>query len=160
VALTVFLSCMSDLNVSRRFFIQGLMLSVAGTYARASKASAVSDRVPHVDVILEGMAPNLGNEQVSFGLPLPPGFLSDPRRVRVITEDGQEIRAAIRSLEPWRIGGREGSIRSLLIQFKLDFSNDRTKRVRIVFQQTRKKSESLFVPIAETLIEPDGLKGP
>ena len=136
------------------------MLSVAGTYARASGPAAVSDRVPHVDVSLEGRAQHLGIEQVSFGLPLPSGFLSDPRLVRVLTEDGQEISAAVRSLEPWRIGGREGSIRSLLIQFKLDFSHERTKRVSIVFQQTRKKSESSFIPIAETLIEQDGLKGP
>jgi hypothetical protein len=80
--------------------------------------------------------------------------------VRVLTEGGQEVSAAVRSLEPWRIGGREGSIRSLLIQFKLDFSHERTKRVSVLFKQTRKKRESLFVPVTETLIELDGLKGP
>ena len=74
-----------------------------------------------VTVILKGRAENLRNETVSFGLPLPFGFLNDARTVRILDEHGTELVAAVRSLGPWRTGGREGSIRSLLIQFKADF---------------------------------------
>ena len=136
------------------------MFLLAGRKALSSASVNISTPIREVLVILEGRAENLGSELVSFGLPLPSGFLSDPRRVRVLSEAGQEISAAVRSLEPWRIGGREGSIRSLLIQFKLDFSHERTKRVRVLFQQKPKKGERVFVPVAETLIEQDGLNGP
>ncbi len=136
------------------------MFFLAGRSALASDSAGVSVRTPEVQVTLEGRAANPGHELVSFGLPLPPDFLSDPQHVRVVSESGQEISAAVRVLEPWRIGGREGSIRSLLIQFKLDFSHERTKRIKIVFQQRRQKNESSFVSIAETLLEEDGLKGP
>ena len=79
-----------------------------------------------VPVTLEGRAGDLGNEIVSFGLPLPFGFLKDSQNVRIVDERGAEVPAAMRSLEPWRTRGRDGSIRSLLIQFKLDFSNRKT----------------------------------
>lgn len=136
------------------------MFLLANRSALASEAASGSVRFPGVEVSLEGRAENLGRELVSFGLPLPPHLLSDPGKVRVVTKTGQEISAAVRPLEPWRIGGREGTIRSLLIQFKLDFSQERTKRVKVIFQQRRKKNESAFVPVAETLIEETGITGP
>src|SRR6266567_5441487 len=106
---------MADSNISRRSFVQaGLMFLFAGQAVLASD-SISETRQRELHVTLQGRATNLGMEVVSFGLPLPPGFLADPRRVRVVTETGEEISAAVRSLEPWRIGGREGSIRSLLI---------------------------------------------
>lgn len=122
------------------------------------KSPAKPERIREVEVSLECRTANPGSEVVNFGLPLPPGFLTDPRNVRVINGAGQEVRAAVRALEPWRIGGREGSIRSLLIQFPLDFSQQRTQRIKVQFQP-RKKHGS-FVPVEETLIGKDGLDGP
>ncbi|MBA3355909.1 MAG: hypothetical protein H0U18_08215 [Pyrinomonadaceae bacterium] len=152
---------MLDSSVSRRSFVQsGLMFLLAARTMVASDPRGVSPRVQEVEVTLVGRAGNLGRELVSFGLPLPPGFLSNPRHVRVVTANAQEISAAVRALEPWRIGGREGSIHSLLIQFTSDFSRERTQRIKIVFQQKRRKNGSSFVPVAETLLEEDGLKGP
>ena len=90
-------------------------------------------RNDRVTVTLEGRAGDLANETVSFGLPLPFGFLNDPRKVRVVDEGGSEIPVAVRSLEPWRIGGQAGSIRSLLVQFKADFSRQKTQRVAVIF---------------------------
>ena len=136
------------------------MLLLAGRAAFGPDSKGTSARQTEVEVTLEGRGANLGDELVNFGLPLPPGFLSDPRRVRVVNAVGQEISAAVRALEPWRIGGREGSIRSLLIQFTLEFSTERTHRIKIVFDQPRLKSESSFVPVAATLVDEDGLKGP
>lgn len=117
----------------------------------------VGDRVT---VTFEGRAQDLGNETVSFGLPLPFGFLNDPGKVRVVDERGNEIPVVVRSLEPWRIGGQEGSIRSLLIQFKTDFSRLKTQRVTVIFNANRNTVEPTLVPVAQTLIEADGLKGP
>src|SRR5690242_15119877 len=68
-----------------------------------------------VTVTLIGRAPDLAVETVNFGLPLAPGFLSDASLVRVYDAGGAEVRAAVRPLEPWRIDGRDGSIRSVQI---------------------------------------------
>src|SRR6185312_17397732 len=118
---------MSDSNISRRSFVQSsLAFLLAGRAVFASRLKFASDRESGIEVTLIGRAANLGRELVSFGLPLPPDFLSDQRKVRVVDGSGKELSAAVRSLEPWRIGGREGSIRSLLIQFQSDFSKERT----------------------------------
>ena len=133
---------MSD-SVSRRSFVQsGLLFLVAGRATLASELGNGSAQRHEVGVTLEGRAAELGQETVNFGLPLPPGFLSNPRRVYVATSAGEEISAAVRTLEPWRIGGRDGAIRSLLIQFQFDFSRERTQRIKIVFQQPRRKNVS------------------
>ena len=151
---------MSDSNISRRSFVQtGLAFLLAGRAAVASRFEFASGREPGIEVTLTGRAANLGRGLVSFGLPLPPNFLSDQRNVRVLDASGQELSAAVRSLEPWRIGGREGSIRSLLIQFHSDFSRQRIQRIKIVFQP-RKKNETSFVPAAATLLDNEGLNGP
>ena len=151
---------MSATTISRRSFLQtGLTSLLAGKTALASEFPVTLARATEVEVTLEGRTANLSSELVSFGLPLPPGFLSDPRNVRVVNQMGQEFSAAVRVLEPWRIGGREESIRSLLIQFTSDFSRQRTQRIKILFQR-RRKNESNFVPVTETLINKDGLDGP
>ncbi|MDQ2855922.1 MAG: hypothetical protein M3R68_06315 [Acidobacteriota bacterium] len=135
-----------------------LSLLLAGRAALVS-GMAIKSRVTEVAVTLEGRQANLGRELVNFGLPLPPGFLSDSRHVRVVNASGHEFTAAVRSLEPWRIGGREGSIRSLQIQFTSDFSHQPAQHIKILFQP-RRKNESRFVPVAETLISKEGLEGP
>ncbi|MBA2705216.1 MAG: hypothetical protein H0U60_15365 [Blastocatellia bacterium] len=143
---------------SRRSFLKnGLLFLGAVPLARRS---SMFRGATEVEVILEGRAADLGNELVSFGLPLPPGFLTDPRQVRVIAENGQEVTAAIRSLEPWRIGGRDGAIRSLLVQFKSDFARQPTQKVKIVFHQARRKNANDIVRVSHTLIDEEGLKGP
>ena len=138
-------------NSRRRFLQNGLMALTAVPLLRWTNDGGVA-------VTLEGRAEKLGNETVSFGLPLPFNFLRDPQKVRVVDERGVELRLAIRSLEPWRTGGREGSIRSLLIQFKADFSKRKTQRVRVSFDARARVPRSEFIPVSQTLI--DDLKGP
>src|SRR5690242_11211602 len=129
-------------------------------------ASAAIDRpqpaspARQVAITLVGRAADLGNEVVNFGLPLPPGFLADAVMARVYAEDGAEIEASVRPLEPWRIDGKDGAIRSLQIQFRRDFRGRSRLRVTVAFGQRRSKSSAAFVPVAETLIDSDGLKGP
>ncbi len=150
---------MTATSDSRRLFVKnGLLFLLAAPFAR--QPWKVSSGRSEVQVTLEGRATDLRNELVSFGLPLPFGFLTDPRKVRVVTENGQEATAAVRSLEPWRIGGRDGSIRSLLIQFKSDFSRKQTQSVKVLFHEAPQKSSSNFVPVSRTLIDEGGLKGP
>jgi hypothetical protein len=151
---------MSGSKLNRRSFVQTCLASLlAAESALAGEFGSTSIRATELDVMLEGRAATLGRELVSFGLPLPPGFLSDPQRVRVVNDAGRELSAAVRSLEPWRIGGREGSIRSVLIQFTLDFSQRRNQQIKILFQP-RRKNKTAFVPVEKTLIDDNGLDGP
>jgi hypothetical protein len=139
---------------SRRAFLQNSLMAVmAVPLLRRTTARGVT-------VMLEGRAEKLGNETVSFGLPLPFNFLHDAQKVRVVDERGVELHAAVRSLEPWRIGGREGSIRSLLIQFKADFSKQQTQRVTVSFDSRQRTARSDFVAVSHTLIDERGLRGP
>jgi hypothetical protein len=113
-----------------------------------------------VTITLVERAVDPGMEVVNFGLPLPPGFLDDSALVRVYGEDGAEMEAAVRPLEPWRMDGKDGAIRSLQIQFRADFGKHSRQQVRIIFDKRRTKPNASFIPVKETLIEPDGLKGP
>ena len=142
---------------SRRQFIKNALASLL-TFPIARRT--LIPRSKGVVVKLEARTNDLREEVVSFGFPLPPGFLNDPRQVRVLTVNGNELIAAVRSLEPWRTGGRDGSIRSLLIQFKADFSQQKNQRVIVRFDRRPRMTESNFVPVAKTLIDENGLTGP
>ena len=142
---------------SRRLFLQNGLMSLLAVPLLRDVAWAAPESVP---VTLEGRAGDLGDEIVSFGLPLLFGLLNDSQRVRIFDESGVEVPAAVRSLEPWRTGGREGSIRSLLIQFKLDFSRRKKRYVTVRFHARRRPNEVTFVPVSQTLIDKSGLKGP
>ena len=144
-------------NSRRRFLKNSLMTMLAVPLLRETTSAARSNGLT---ISIEGRGDKLGNETVSFGLPLPYGFLFDVQKVRVVDERGTELACAVRSLEPWRTGGREGSIRSVLIQFKADLSRQKTQRMTVSFdaRQTRKRSD--FVPVTQTLIDESGLKGP
>src|SRR5678815_1317559 len=123
-------------NPRRLFLKHGLMsLAAIPLFRQATWAATES-----LTITLEGRADNLSDEIVSFGLPLPFGFLHDSQKVRIVDEHGAEVPAAVRSLEPWRTGGRDGSIRSLLIQFKLNFSKHKTQRVSVRFNTRRSDS--------------------
>ncbi|HEX3252930.1 MAG TPA: hypothetical protein VHS05_26050, partial [Pyrinomonadaceae bacterium] len=142
---------------SRRAFIKQALASV---FALPLTRRLFLPREKRVVVRLEGQADDLGHELVSFGLPLPFGFLNDASRVRVVAEDGAELAAAVRSLEPWRVEGQDGSIRSLLVQFELDLSRQKNRVVTVWFDRNAKKSAPEFVSVAKTLRDEKGLQGP
>ncbi len=91
---------------------------------------------------------------VNFGLPLAPGFLFDSGRVRVLDSRGAEIRAAVRPPEPWRVDGKEGSLRSVQIQFRADFRCQPEQLVTVIFGEPRTRSLETFVPVVDTLSNP------
>ena len=142
---------------SRRQFIKRGLLSLIAIPVVPRALISKSERVI---VKLEGRANDLREEIVSFGLPLPFGFLNDPRDVRVLDENGRELIAAVRSLEPWRTGGHEGTIRSILVQFKADFSKQKKRQVMVQFDRRSRRTEANFVAVAKTLIDEHGLSGP
>ena len=117
-------------------------------------------RVESVDVQIVPNIRRLRRETVNFGLPLPPGGLSDPLLVRVMGPDGQEIEAAVRPLELWRGEGQRGAIRSVQIQCVLDLSDGREHRISVRLGEPRRRDRSSFEPIEKTLIQADGLLGP
>ena len=149
---------MTKSKLSRRSFIRAGVFGATASLLSRGILTAASPA--ELVVSLEGNAPDLGNELVSFGVPLPPNFLWDAQRLRVFASSGEELNAAVRSLEPWRSSGRDGSIRSLLVQFKLDFRGHERQEIRIAFRQPRQKHLTEFVPVSSTLIDNDGLKGP
>src|ERR1043166_1365017 len=132
-------------NSRRRFLQNSLMALMAVPLLRWTSDGGAT-------VTLEGRAEQLANEVVSFGLPLPFGFLHEAQKVRVVDERGVELPVAVRPLEPWRIGGREGSIRSVLIQFKADFSKQKTQRVRVSFDARTRAPRSEFVPVSQRVV--------
>ena len=134
------------------------LLLAAGAHGMERPRPAVPPN--EVTITLEGRAAGLGKETVNFGLPLPPGFLRDAARVRVLDSGGREIAAAVRALEPWRTDGREGTIRSVQIQFRADIRREKTLTVKVAFGKARGKKTAGFVSVARTLIGAEGLEGP
>jgi hypothetical protein len=146
---------------SRREFL--LSAAAAALAARATLAQSplkFPRPLRSLELRLVGRVDDLREEIVSFGVPLPPDFLWDAGRVVVLDEKGEEVAATTRALEPWRLGGREGSVRSVLVQFKSDFRAGRTKRVSLLFHKRPKRRGGVLVPVRETLIDDEGLKGP
>jgi HEAT repeat protein len=104
-----------------------------------------------VAVRLEAQPGVAGREIVSFGLPLPPGLLDDPDAIQVLNEDGRDVEVSVVPLETWRLGGREGSLRSVLIQAALDFEHEETRRLSVRLQVSSGKRISPLAPPADSI---------
>jgi hypothetical protein len=117
-------------------------------------------------VTLVSLVGRTRREVVNFGLPLPQEALFEPQQVAVIGERGREIPSSVRVLETWpdpseRAGKRsERSIRSVQIQFPMDLDADRPSRVNVTLNRRRHDNAGDMVPVARTLIDDEGLKGP
>ena len=104
-------------------------------------------------------------EMVNLGVPFPPAAVSDPAQIRLETDRGASLPAAVRVLERWpgRLGDPvdgSGPIRALQIQFRSDVDRDRPSRVRLVVSDRPERASSEIVPVHDTLIDAGGLKGP
>ena len=84
---------MVESKITRRSFVQAGLMSLLAVRAVGSVGTLRERR--ELEVALEARGKNPGVETVSFGLPLPPGFLSDTRRVRLVDDSGQELAAAV-----------------------------------------------------------------
>ena len=104
----------------------------------------------------------VGPVTVSFGLPLPPGILTDPRYVSVRSEDDAEIPSFVVSLGSWRTlpprallcadlpPPREGSLRSVLVQFKHAFPSATPQRITIDLTRSRTLDSPAATPVHTT----------
>jgi len=63
-----------------------------------------------------------GTLAVTFGLPLPPGALTDPERLRILDASGNEIPAHAEPVLRWHT--IDDSIRALKVQFRADIVGD------------------------------------
>lgn len=103
-----------------------------------------------------------GTTRVSFGLPLPPGLLTDATKVIVQTSAGVEIPAFTRALAVWRalppaevrcagVNTTAGpGIRSLLVQLDRAFASTAEERIRIIVNATPASRLSSEVPVRDT----------
>jgi hypothetical protein len=99
-----------------------------------------------------------GRQVVSFGLPLPPDLVDDPRRVALEDEDGRPIASSVRVIEPWRAPA--GGARSVLVQLALDFGRGRARHVYVAFDRAPDTSIEPLAAVPDTLVTTDGLAGP
>ena len=140
--------------VTRRTF---LATAAALGVAAARPAAAATT----VTVRLSLRGPASGPVPVAFGVPLPPGRLDDPARVRVLDAGGRALAADVQALESWRVGGREGSVRAIGIRLRAAADAPAQQVLRVEFNGTaRARSRPVSpIPFEDTLIDPAGLQG-
>jgi hypothetical protein len=97
-----------------------------------------------------------GVQRVNFALPMAPGRLQDPSRLRVssVPGSGAELASARRVLASWP----DGSIRAVQIQVDVDVSTTTALDVEVGVASTA--GSLARVEVADTLIVADGTAGP
>lgn len=104
-----------------------------------------------VEVKLSANTGNPGIETVSFGVPFPPGALNDDAQVTVFQGE-KELPVATKTLAPWRIDARNGSPRSILVQFPLDFSGRPEQTVIVRWDKPRARQLNELKPVRDLLL--------
>ncbi len=129
--------------ITRRDLLHSLFWFGAGCAARPRRepASGYSDAVT-IKLVANGEG--AGQENVQFGLPLPPSFLDAVDRVRVVDALGHEVEAHTAALEHWQIGQPAGTVRSVLIQLRGDFTRARAQTLQVRFDGRGRSREPLF----------------
>jgi hypothetical protein len=105
-----------------------------------------------VTVTLRPMVEAPGTHVVSFGLPFGPGVIEDDRRIRVLGPDGQEVPVFTRPLVHWWIDRKQGTPRSVLVQFEMAFPDRSPRLVTLTWDRPRTRSRAAMVPVAETQV--------
>lgn len=118
----------------------GVVLKVAERPA-ASKPAGTS-----VTVTLAPQVDDPSKTVVSFGVPFAPEVLSDDHRLRATDEGGRELPVYTEPLAHWWIDGKQGTLRSVLVQFEMPAS----KKVTLSWDKPRAASRGKRTPSAET----------
>ena len=108
--------------------------------------------VDSVEVKLYANAENMGKETVCFGLPFPPNAIKDDSTIAVF-QGGAELPVATKILAPWRIDAKDGSPRSILIQFPLDFTGKAEQTVTVRWDKPRTKKLDTITPVKDLLVQ-------
>ena len=129
----------------------------------SSNGAAVNTAPKDVTVRLIPAADSLNQtRRVSFGFPLPPGALVNTNNIRVMNAAGQEIPAFVRSLGAWEqmpdqrllcnglaASGNPG-IRSVLVQFDMNFSSTSPVTVTLGLNRARTQNLTSETPVRDT----------
>jgi hypothetical protein len=129
----------------------------------SSNGAASNATAKDVSVTLHPASDAVGaSRRVSFGLPLAPGTLVNTANVRVANAAGQEIPAFVRSLGAWErmppqallcdglsATGNPG-IRSVLVQFDMNFATTAPVTVTVGLNRARTQSLPTETPVRDT----------
>jgi hypothetical protein len=129
----------------------------------SSNGAAVNTTPKDVTVRLIPAADAVGQmRRVSFGFPLPPSTLVNTNNIRVTNAAGQELPAFVRSLGAWEqmpdqrllcngltASGNPG-IRSVLVQFDMNFSTTSPVTVTIGLNRARTQNLTSETPVRDT----------
>lgn len=105
-----------------------------------------------VEVTLTPLTWRTGDIVASFGLPFPPGVMPDDSRISVEDAAGQEVPLFTKPLVKWWIDRKEGTIRSVLVQFEVRLP-DRSKtpqKFLVRWDKARTKNRPEEVPVDRT----------
>lgn len=102
-----------------------------------------------IEIRLSPQGETSGVEVVSFAVPFPPDTLTDDKALRV-TSGSEELAAFTKPLVHWWIDGRKGAIRSVLVQFEMEFEKGKARSVTLSWQKPRTKSRDAAVSVADT----------
>lgn len=95
---------------------------------------------------------------VTFGIPFPPGVLTDSDRLRIVDGDGNEVPAQVTPTLRWH--GKDDSIRAVKVQLRAALRGDRA-RLRFVVGEPRSTQAPDPWPFHEGLVDgSEGLKVP
>jgi hypothetical protein len=100
-----------------------------------------------------------GAKQVSFAIPFPPGVLKEARLIRVHGPAGEELPVFTKELVPWRLDNKEGTVRSVLVQFECPVAAGETKKINVHYGAAG-QTRATAVPVTETMVESTGQSGP
>ena len=105
-------------------------------------------------------APLGSSVTVSFGMPFPKGYITDPGLIRVLDTSGNEIPAHVRTILLWRdimSGDTLPYIRSALIQFEMTFGSRDPVGVIVKTGRQRKKDVSSGTPVRQNWVRVVGI---
>lgn len=86
----------------------------------------------------------------TFGIPLPPGALTDARALRILDEQGDELPASVTPTLRWHF--RDDSLRAVRVQLQVELP-DRGRSLRFALGQPRSLPDPAPVPYAEGLVD-------
>lgn len=148
----------------RRSLLRALLALLSLTVAQAGIPGGVfanGFETVGIAVELRPAAGVTGAQRISFGLPLPPGVLTDAAAV-VLLQGGEELPIHVESLGQWHAPlpaalacpGTDpdgvGSLRSVLIQVEIDFGAGQARSLRVVLGRPRTQNLADPLPVEQT----------
>ncbi|MCZ7646044.1 MAG: hypothetical protein M5U26_12285 [Planctomycetota bacterium] len=97
---------------------------------------------------------------VSFGVPFPPGLLKDAANLKATDAADRPVPLFTQELCRWRIDGKEGDVRAVLVQFDCEVPAGAEVKVTLYYGAPGEPRRAEAVAVADTLVEATGQQGP